>query len=70
MKRRKLGELEVSAMGLGWTGMRELYGRADDHESVRTIRRALDLGINFLDTADIYGPFMNDILVGRAIKKR
>ena len=57
-------------MGLGCMGMSEFYGDSDEQESVATIHRALDLGVNFLDTADMYGPFKNEILVGRAIKGR
>ena len=72
MKTRKLGSegLEVSALGLGCMGMSEFYGRGDEGESIATIHRALDLGINFLDTADMYGPFTNEQLVGRAIRDR
>jgi aryl-alcohol dehydrogenase-like predicted oxidoreductase len=68
MKTRKLGSLEVSALGLGCMGMSAFYGSSDEAESVATIQRALDLGINFLDTAQLYGPLTNEELVGRAIK--
>ncbi len=71
MKSRTLGQgLGVSALGLGCMGMSEFYGAADDDESVATIHRALDLGITFLDTADVYGPFKNEELVGRGIRGR
>jgi aryl-alcohol dehydrogenase-like predicted oxidoreductase len=72
MERRRLGTqgLEVSAMGLGCMGMSEFYGSTDEDESVRTIHRALDLGVTFLDTADMYGPFTNERLVGRAVAGR
>lgn len=62
--------LEVSALGLGCMGMSEFYGRADQAEAVATIHRALDLGVTFLDTADMYGPFTNERLVGQAISGR
>jgi aryl-alcohol dehydrogenase-like predicted oxidoreductase len=72
MKTRKLGTqgLTVSAIGLGCMGMSEFYGSSNDAESLDTIHRALDLGVNFLDTADMYGPFTNEQLVGRAIRGR
>src|ERR687885_2513325 len=72
METRELGGagLRVSALGLGCMGMSEFYGERDDEESVATIRRALDLGIDFIDTADMYGPFTNEQLVGSAIRGR
>ncbi len=70
MDQRTLRDLTVSATGLGCMGMSEFYGSTDDAESVLVIHRALDLGCNFLDTADMYGPFANERLVGRAIADR
>jgi aryl-alcohol dehydrogenase-like predicted oxidoreductase len=70
MERRQLGGLTVSAIGLGCMGMSEFYGPTDEQESIATIHRALDLGVTLLDTADMYGPFINEELVGRAIRGR
>ena len=72
MKKRTLGKqgLEVSTLGLGCMGMSEFYGPTDEAESIATIHRAIELGVTFLDTADMYGPFKNEMLVGRAIKGR
>jgi aryl-alcohol dehydrogenase-like predicted oxidoreductase len=72
VNKRRLGTqgLETSALGLGCMGMSEFYGTADEGEAIATIHRALELGVNFLDTADAYGPFKNERLVGRAIKDR
>src|SRR3984885_5434609 len=70
MKTRKLGSLKVSEIGLGCMGMSAFYGQADEGEAVATIQRALELGIDFLDTAQLYGPLTNEELVGRAIKGR
>ncbi|HEX2121998.1 MAG TPA: aldo/keto reductase [Thermoanaerobaculia bacterium] len=70
MEQRVLGNqgLNVSAMGLGCMGMSEFYGSSDEREAIATIHRALDLGVTFLDTADMYGPFTNEMLVGAAIR--
>lgn len=72
MKTRKLGKqgLTVSEMGLGCMGMSEFYGSSNEADAIATIHRALDLGVNFLDTADMYGPFTNEKLVGKAIRDR
>src|SRR5437588_8764223 len=72
MQQRTLGGqgLTVSALGVGCMGMSEFYAGRDDAESIATIQRALDLGVTFLDTADMYGPFTNERLVGRAIAGR
>src|SRR6478672_7828965 len=68
--KRKLGSLEVSAIGLGCMGMSEFYGVRDDAESAATLRLALDAGVNFFDTADAYGPHTNEVLIGQAIAGR
>src|SRR3978361_14681 len=74
MNTRTLGRgtaaLEVSAEGLGCMGMSEFYGSRDEDEAIATIERALELGIDFIDTADMYGPFTNEKLVGKAIAGR
>src|SRR5919202_776065 len=69
LEKRNLGSegLVVSELGLGCMGMSEFYGTGDEDESLATIRRAIELGITFLDTADMYGPFTNEALVGKAI---
>jgi aryl-alcohol dehydrogenase-like predicted oxidoreductase len=68
MEKRKLGSLEVSELGLGCMGMSAFYGSTDEGEAIATIQRALELGINFLDTAQLYGPLTNESLVGKAIE--
>lgn len=72
LQKRRLGRqgLEVSALGLGCMGMSQSYGVPNDEESIATIHRALDLGVTFLDTAEVYGPYINEELVGRALKGR
>lgn len=72
MRERKLGSLglKVSALGLGCMGMSEFYGPSSQSEHIKVIHRALELGVNFIDTADMYGPFTNEVLVGQAIKGR
>jgi aryl-alcohol dehydrogenase-like predicted oxidoreductase len=70
MESRQLGSLTVSSLGLGCMGMSEFYSPKDDGESERTIHRALDLGVRLVDTADMYGPFTNERLVGAAVRDR
>ena len=72
MSKRKLGKqgLEVSAIGLGCMGMSQSYGPADEKESIATLHRAIELGCTFLDTAEVYGPYLNEELLGRALKGR
>lgn len=72
LRKRKLGTqgLEVSALGLGCMGMSQSYGPADETESIATIHRAIELGVTFFDTAEVYGPFHNEELLGRALKGR
>src|SRR6188472_3729100 len=68
MEQRRLRDLDVSAIGLGCMGMSAFYGSADEGEAIGTIQRGLEIGINFIDTAQLYGPLTNEELVGRAIK--
>ena len=69
MKTRKLGsDLTVSTVGLGCMGMSHAYGGQDEQESIRTLHRAIELGVTFFETAEVYGPFENEILVGKALK--
>src|SRR5688572_2386791 len=70
MQRRKLGPLDVSAIGLGCMGMTAIYGEPDEAEAVATIHRALELRVDLIDTADVYGAGKNEELVGRAIRGR
>jgi aryl-alcohol dehydrogenase-like predicted oxidoreductase len=70
MKTRRLAALEVSALGLGCMGMSQSYGPADEAESIATIHRAIDLGVTFFDTAEVYGPYVNEELLGRAVRGR
>ncbi|MGH6969462.1 MAG: aldo/keto reductase, partial [Stellaceae bacterium] len=70
MKRRKLGSLDVSCIGLGCMSMTPIYGQPDPDEAVATIQRAVELGVDLIDTSDVYGAGKNEELVGRAIKGR
>ena len=68
MKQRQLGHRPVSALGLGCMGLSQAYGHQDEADSVRTLQRAVSLGVTFLDTAEIYGPLLDEALLGRALK--
>src|SRR4051794_5416672 len=68
LPKRMLGELEVSCIGLGCMGMSHAYGTPDDAESIATVHRAIELGCTFLDTAEVYGPYTNEELLGRALQ--
>lgn len=69
MQQRKLGQqLSVSALGFGCMGMTHAYGGQDEQDAIRTLHRAVDLGVTFFDTAEVYGPFENEKLVGKALK--
>ena len=69
MKRRNLGsELTVFPVGLGCMAMTDAYGGQDERDAIRTLHRAVDLGVNLFDTAEVYGPFTNEVLVGKALK--
>src|SRR3954466_14796696 len=70
MNQRKLGSLAVSEIGLGCMGMSAFYGSADEGEAIATVHRALELGCTFLDTAEMYGPFTNEELLGKALDGR
>ena len=72
MQKRRLGTAgpQISELGLGCMGMSEFYGATDDAESMRTIHRALELGIDFFDTSNAYGPYTNEVLVGKALADR
>lgn len=70
MKKRKIGQLEVSAIGLGCMGMSEFYGKSDEQEAINLINSAIDRGVTFFDTSDMYGPFTNEKLLGAAVKGR
>src|SRR5471030_2597338 len=68
MEHRKLGKIDVSAIGLGCMGLSQAYGVQDEADSIRTLHRAIELGLTFFDTAEVYGPYRNEILLGKALK--
>jgi aryl-alcohol dehydrogenase-like predicted oxidoreductase len=68
METRRLGELNVSAVGLGCVGISHAYGGQPEAESIATLRRAVDLGVTLFDTAEVYGPYENEVLLGKALK--
>ncbi|NWD59081.1 aldo/keto reductase, partial [Pseudomonas veronii] len=68
MEHRKLGKIDVSAIGLGCMGLSQAYGVQDEASSIQTLHRAVELGVTFFDTAEVYGPYRNEILLGKALK--
>jgi len=68
MEHRKLGKIDVSAIGLGCMGLSQAYGVQDETSSIQTLHRAVELGVTFFDTAEVYGPYRNEILLGKALK--
>ena len=68
MEHRKLGKIDVSAIGLGCMGLSQAYGVQDETSSIQTLHRAVELGVTFFDTAEVYGPYRNEILLGTTLK--